>query len=210
MDLFWVLTLKIPIRPLYCFVAITLSLTVLGGLFIYIDYAASLRGDYFQISIGHISLQVPRNWSPQLGSARIDGGYKDVGLFTGNLTAIMVSVYDSKGKNAYYELQGVSDIFKLLISEAQDLLNWYKERKSENATLEIFNNGTMAVGGHKAVYLLFAIHNLGDIPDLKIIFVSWTHEGLIEIGYLGAFQNWEENYDAFLHCLDSISYQGGG
>lgn len=193
---------KIP-WPIYILLALIAASIISGLIVIRVACSPVVRGEFVELSVERVRLEVPRNWQAYGGEERMGDGVRYVFHFMSQNVAIGIIVYDLPATIEYLNRSEAENASQVLDFEINRIMKWYKE-SDENATINFIENGTLEVSGMNAPYRLFRIEKLR-IGTLKILFIAFKDKGLVELVYIGLEKEWNENYDLFKHTLKSIS-----
>jgi hypothetical protein len=204
--------------PLAVFLISILAFLAAGYLTIHITLMGNLTedGNYLNISMRTIKFKLPRSWRtpyPYVTPFWENESICAIYLLNAEEDAMTYIIHykTQESVQGFIRGQNITDEFSVAIFEIERFYEWFLER-SQNATLQFVENGTIKVSERQASYSKIQIKNIsmstGENISYNItgIFISsLTERNLLEIiFYTWRDQAWNATYNDFQILVNSL------
>ena len=181
---------------------LVLALLLCGSAVISATYVATVRADFIEISLGQVSVEVPKSWSHIQGEMRFAEGSAQYVLMTENVTVLRLVVYDLAGTTSHMAELNSTNVSELLNAEALQLTDWYRKNYNQSQVNEI-RSGPREISEIDASFLTVVVSGVGNVT-MKLTLVGFMHRGLVEVTFASTLECYESEQAIFDHVLDSI------
>jgi hypothetical protein len=183
-------------------VLLVLVFLLSGAAVISIAYVSTTKADFVEVSIGRLSVEVPKSWSFVEGEIHIGGGIAEYVLMTKNVSVLRLVVYDRVATSAYMANTSSANVSQLLNAEALQLSDWYRRNYNSSQVREI-EPGTREVSNIEASFVTATVSGVGN-STIKLTLVAFMYQGLVEVSFASTLEHYVLDEPIFNHLLDSI------
>jgi len=183
-------------------VSLILVLLLSGVVVISATYTFTILGDFIEISLVRISIELPKSWNHIQGEIRFGNGLDGYILMTDNTTALRLLVYDLDATESYMSDLNSTSTSQLLEAEIAQLAAWYSENYP-SSELRLIDSGLREISNIEASFVTAIVSRVGNVT-MKLTMVAFMYDGLVELSFASTFERYEAVEAIFDHVLNSI------
>lgn len=173
-----------------------------GATVMSVAYVLTMRADFVDVSLGRLSVEVPKSWSFVQGEIHIGGGTAEYVLMTKNVSVLRLVVYDPAATSSYMANTSSTNVTQLLNAEASQLSDWYSKNYNSSKVREI-EPGTREISNIEASFVTATVSGVGN-STMKLTLVAFMYQGLVEVSFASTLEHYVSDDPIFNHVLDSI------